>query len=333
MDRYDRQRIMEAMFQQIPHLFPDMGFVDNKGHWESRCKLFGGDMRARREKVKVSRYKDNYSVLEQGGETMGLLAYYMADRGFPAVKHLSQDEAKKLKDEALKQAAGELGIVLTTNTPRYQPVYKPVIRRLSEAPKEFCIPWQRYKHIYGNRSDNLYSYLQNRINEIYLIPVWDLYLIGSMGDRIVFPYISSAGKIIDGKVFRYENGHRKAISWLSSDWKMKQDGQSIDRPLFGSHLLQIDPAASVNLVESEKSAIIGTIEKPTAVWIATGGIGNLNPSRLSALRGRKISVYPDCDGVEQWEKKTIDSQRHGLRYKACETKSGFIPAGNKSRCG
>ena len=78
--------------------------------------------------------------------------------------------------------------------------------------------------------------------------------------------------------------------------------------LFGQHLLNAYPTATVNIVESEKTAIIMATaygNNATQVWMACAGMQNLKRERLQPLidKGRKIQLFPDRDGIERWIKK------------------------------
>ena len=66
---------------------------------------------------------------------------------------------------------------------------------------------------------------------------------------------------------------------LAEDWQLSQC-------LFGEHLLKTHPDKVVVLVESEKSAVIGSAIFPDYVWLATGG--------KSQMREERNSVY--CQG-------------------------------------
>lgn len=62
---------------------------------------------------------------------------------------------------------------------------------------------------------------------------------------------------------------------LAEEWQLSQC-------LFGEHLLSVYPDKVAVLVESEKSAVIGSALFPDYVWLAAGG---------KASCGRKSSVY------------------------------------------
>ena len=78
---------------------------------------------------------------------------------------------------------------------------------------------------------------------------------------------------------------------------------------FGEHLLAQHPDCPVAIVESEKTALIASMEVPGVVWLATGSKSNLSAlSERSVLDGRDVTLYPDADAITDW--RTIAQQRH-----------------------
>lgn len=74
--------------------------------------------------------------------------------------------------------------------------------------------------------------------------------------------------------------------------------------LFGEHQLISDQAnKAVAIVESEKTAIVMTAIAPQSLWMATGSLGCLNHTMVTALRFRKIILYPDLGGYAKWKSK------------------------------
>ena len=78
--------------------------------------------------------------------------------------------------------------------------------------------------------------------------------------------------------------------------------------LFGMHLLKKYQEATVNIVESEKTALIcatayGNMEQN--LWMACGGLEFLKLDSIQTLidEGRTIWIWPDKDGVEKWRTK------------------------------
>jgi hypothetical protein len=125
----------------------------------------------------------------------------------------------------------------------------------------------------------------------------------------IFPQIDVEGRCRTAKIMRYDSttGHRLkgqagAIDWVHS--RMKKSGDlpqdwELTQCLFGEHLLKKHPHQPVAVVESEKTAVICSTFLKEFVWVATGGKSQLN-ERLDVLKGRKVLVFPDSDGYEEW---------------------------------
>lgn len=125
----------------------------------------------------------------------------------------------------------------------------------------------------------------------------------------IFPQIDIEGRCRTAKIMRYSSttGHRLkgqagAIDWVHS--RMKKSGNlpqdwELSQCLFGEHLLAKHPEEPVAVVESEKTAVICSAFIPNYVWVATGGKSQLN-ERMNVLKGRKVLVFPDSDGYEEW---------------------------------
>lgn len=138
----------------------------------------------------------------------------------------------------------------------------------------------------------------------------------------IFWYMDEEGKLRTGKMIRYKyNGRRMkneggishstdwVHSWLfRSDKSPQYNQEKMDwkRTYFGMHLVDKVPAATINIVESEKTAILMSIaygSPGTQLWLACGSKNNITPDRLRPLmeRKRKIVLYPDRDGVKDWQ--------------------------------
>lgn len=75
---------------------------------------------------------------------------------------------------------------------------------------------------------------------------------------------------------------------------------------FGAHLIEMYPEKIKAIVESEKTAIIGSIEKPEFVWLATGGQFGCrwtSEEVYSILKGHKVVLFPDLKATEDWKIK------------------------------
>lgn len=83
---------------------------------------------------------------------------------------------------------------------------------------------------------------------------------------------------------------------LAEDWQLSQC-------LFGEHLLKTHPDKVVVLVESEKSAVIGSAIFPDYVWLATGGKSQMREEKLRVLSGRTVLLFPDADAYAEWKQR------------------------------
>ena len=147
------------------------------------------------------------------------------------------------------------------------------------------------------------------------------YAVGVSRDGLsVFWQIDEQARVHTGKMMRYKaDGHRDKESSYNFDWvhsKLFRQGiyneeeYDYETCLFGQHLLPLCPNAQINLVESEKTAVImatyyGGMQQN--LWLATGGLQFFDQRHIQVLidQGRDIVVYPDKDGSKAWADKTL----------------------------
>lgn len=134
----------------------------------------------------------------------------------------------------------------------------------------------------------------------------------------IFWQIDESEKIRCAKVMLYnpDTGKRvkkpyNHINWLHSAMKLKDF--HIDQCLFGLHLLPFYPDKDVAIVESEKTAIIMSIVMPEFIWMATGGVGNMNTQKLKSLKNRSIILYPDKGEFDNWQKIEAEAKQSNFR--------------------
>ena len=160
-----------------------------------------------------------------------------------------------------------------------------------------------------------------------------MYCVGGWKDgRVVFWQIDHQGVPRAAKLMRYlADGHRKKDEhpgWIYNQdgcrQQLEPDKHEIIKPLFGSHLLRAYPKAVVNIVESEKTAIImanyyGDFD--SQIWLACGGLKHLQLDSLQPLidQGRTIWLWPDKDGREAWQ-EVCDK----LGYDNCRLYTNFF---------
>ena len=56
----------------------------------------------------------------------------------------------------------------------------------------------------------------------------------------------------------------------------------------------------IAIVESEKTAIIASLFFPDAIWLATGGLNNLQSEKTRCLSGREVILFPDLGAETKW---------------------------------
>ena len=142
-----------------------------------------------------------------------------------------------------------------------------------------------------------------------------LYCVGGWKDgRVVFWQVDHNCVPRSAKLMRYlPDGHRKKDEhpgWIYNQDGVRQrldpDNHEIIKPLFGSHLLKAYPKAVVNIVESEKTAVIMANyygEFDSQIWLACGGLKHLQLDSIQPLidQGRIIWLWPDKDGADAWQ--------------------------------
>ena len=141
------------------------------------------------------------------------------------------------------------------------------------------------------------------------------YCVGGWKDgRVVFWMIDHTGVPRAAKLMKYlTDGHRDKTAhpgWIYNQdgcrQKLDPDAHTILKPLFGSHLLTRYPQAVVNIVESEKTAVImanyyGNYDRQ--IWLACGGLQHLRLDAMQPLidQGRTVWLWPDKDGRDKWQ--------------------------------
>lgn len=161
-------------------------------------------------------------------------------------------------------------------------------------------------------------------------------------DFTVFWQCDEQARLHNGHFMKYyPEGHPKYgkrmkekgqynTTWLHARMKyaknnpFDEDKEAASYCLFGQHLMAAAPDAIINIVESEKTAIVMSIAyggMRMNLWMACYGIGNLTNANklLTPLidQGKRIVLYPDHDGVERWQEaaKLINYPRLTLNTK------------------
>ena len=156
-------------------------------------------------------------------------------------------------------------------------------------------------------NNNLVLFLRTILSPEELMRIINKYSIGTSGHwprSTVFWQIDTQGKIRTGKIMLYDpvSGHRikqpfNRIGWMHA--LLNDPNYNLFQCLFGEHLLA-NSSGKVAIVESEKTAIIASAFMPELIWLASGGVSNLNPNRCSCLQGREVILFPDAMAYDKW---------------------------------
>lgn len=135
------------------------------------------------------------------------------------------------------------------------------------------------------------------------------YCIGStVKGGVIFWQIDQEGRVHDGKVMYYQpDCHRNKLDQYKPTWvsaiKRRHDPYPnlphvSSHCFFGLHQLSsLDHSAepSIVIVEAEKTAFVLSERYPEYIWLAAGGLGEVQVDKFRPLRGRKIIMMPDTD--------------------------------------
>jgi hypothetical protein len=132
----------------------------------------------------------------------------------------------------------------------------------------------------------------------------DMYKLGTLedqSDKIIFWQFDKQLSCRGGKVISYNREtlkRDKEITWMHTVLRMQDF--NLSQCLFGEHLIRTSHD-HVIVVESEKSAIVGSIVLPDYVWVATGGKSSGVKEKLVTLKGYTVTLIPDIDAIGEWK--------------------------------
>ena len=119
---------------------------------------------------------------------------------------------------------------------------------------------------------------------------------------VIFWQIDQEGRLHDGKVMYYlPDCHRNKAhkpTWVSYLLRRRDPfpnaAHETSHCFFGLHLVS-PHCCTVAVVEAEKTAVILSELYPQYIWLASGGLGEVQPDKFRALRGCKVILFPDTD--------------------------------------
>lgn len=197
---------------------------------------------------------------------------------------------------------------------------KPRTMTPRQEPQPDYISSDLMKQTMGFKS-NLTKFLESLIGANDTAKLIQLYNVGTSKvweGSTIFWIVDQERKVRSGKIILYdpETGKRNKnvfppVRWVHKE--LKRNDFNLVQCFFGLHLLAGNNKP-VAIVESEKTAIIATHFLPDYIWLACGGLGNLNKANCSGLQGRDVVLFPDLDGQKVWEQKAKELGFKVSRY-------------------
>lgn len=324
IDRITIDKIMDVA--RVVDVVSDFIELRQSGHeLTAPCPLHGG---THLNHFKVIPAKNFYYcfVCGEGGGPVDFLMKYKGLSYPDAIRWLGQkygifiDEEQKRFNQVKHSEPKKI-----EKLPELETLHLPfsiVKPRLDTSEDTFCnwvrsLPWNKEQ--------------RNRVESVLLS-----YAVGhSYKGHTIFWQIDHEAHVHTGKMMKYlPDGHRDKTQnpdWIHATLARKRnaddswphpdlynpDEQQMRPCLFGLHLVHAQNIKrwEVNIVESEKTAIIMAIAQGTShgLWMATGGLQFLKPEVLKPLFDLKLNIvlHPDHDGDQRWRKKMTE---FGYKY-------------------
>jgi predicted RNA-binding Zn-ribbon protein involved in translation (DUF1610 family) len=167
----------------------------------------------------------------------------------------------------------------------------------------------------------LVTYLNSHYDEDEVNATIEKYQVGTSNRfnySTVFWQMDNTGNIRSGKIMAYDitTGKRvkkedgsTSISWAHTELNIPDF--NLNQCLFGLHLLS-ESIKQVAIVESEKTAVIMSIEFPQYTWMATASLNGFKYDLLEPLKNKEIIAFPDKGGYEKWRSTADNLNRVGF---------------------
>lgn len=162
-------------------------------------------------------------------------------------------------------------------------------------------------------------------------------------DFTIWWMLDEDNRLHNAHMMKYKpDGHRDKTSGYNQTWlhaRMKyatgtkhfdENKEAPSYCLFGQHLLNAYPQATINIVESEKTAVIMAVaygNNASQIWMACCGLQNLKRERLQPLidQRRTIQLFPDRDGINKWIEKASEINYNGMELNTQAVTQWWMP--------
>jgi hypothetical protein len=180
------------------------------------------------------------------------------------------------------------------------------------------------KTLTNYESNPFITYLYSHYDKNEVNATIDKYQVGTSNRfnySTVFWQMDNTGNIRSGKIMAYDitTGKRvkkedgsPLISWAHTALNIPDF--NLNQCLFGLHLLS-ESIKQVAIVESEKTAVIMSIEFPQYTWMATASLNGFKYDLLEPLKNKEIIAFPDKGGYEKWRSTADNLNRRGFEIR------------------
>jgi hypothetical protein len=170
----------------------------------------------------------------------------------------------------------------------------------------------------------LIAYLNNKYDNDKVLEVAQKYHIGThskYNGSVIFWQIDDTNTVRSGKIMGYDTITGKRIKSENSNpdisyvhAELKIQDFNFKQCLYGAHLIK-DEVDVYGLVESEKTALIMSLETPEITWLSTNGKGGFKEEMLLPLKSKSIIAFPDKGCYSDWNSKGISLSSMGYNIK------------------
>jgi hypothetical protein len=172
------------------------------------------------------------------------------------------------------------------------------------------IDWKRVTPTLQHRN-NLTEFLYSKFDAEGVARAIELYMVGTSKKwkgATIFWQVDHQSKVRTGKIMLYDACGKRVkkpqnhIGWVHSELHLKNF--NLKQCFFGEHLLQKFPDKTVAIVESEKTAIIASMQFPDFIWLASGSktLHQLKPCS-TLFPERHVVLFPDLGAFDDWNQK------------------------------
>lgn len=185
------------------------------------------------------------------------------------------------------------------------PVYQYTPQMPKEAVPDFVPPEYVKDTLRLFDRQTLFEWCLASFSREELTAAWLRYRCGTARNgATIWWQVDAAGNVRTGKIMQYlSNGHRNKADFGTWVHKRIKKDFVLKQCLFGEHL--VTEGARVAVCESEKTAVLMSMLRPGYLWMATGGLQNIQAYKFAPLfeRACRVVLFPDKGCLNIWKNR------------------------------